>query len=78
MTATETRVVSGLLSELETWRAEHPGATLDEQRNAFPDECLRRRVDAACPGGAFDQALYQRLLLVAGYGKAAAAMAGTA
>lgn len=78
MTATETLVVSGVLSELETWRAEHPGATLEEQRAAFPMPSLRRRVDAACPGGEFDFALYRRLLAVAGYGRAAAAMAGTA
>jgi len=74
MSAIETRVVSGLLAELETWRAEHPGATLSEQRAAFPTGCLRRRVDMACPAGAFDHALYRRLAEVAGHGRPAAAM----
>lgn len=65
-------VVSLLLSELETWRANHPSGTVWEQREAFPMAELWRRVDAAFPAGPFDQPLYRRLLELAGYSAGAA------
>ncbi len=68
LSATAEYVLNRFLSELETWRAEHPGWTEREQSDAFPPVELWRRAGGSAEGGdRCDGALYARLMEIAGY-----------